>query len=114
MAGLTTDPRQPSPALSSRRTGNRQTDPARPARVPREMTEISPDGSGGAALELEHQRALAGLAALTRALGLRRDQRAASRDYIDDYRYVVSAVEIGACPDARPATRRDDSPRGYR
>ena len=113
MAELTTDPGRHSPALSGRRTSNRQTDPARPARVPREMTGIGPDGSGGAALEQPHQRALAAPAALTEALMLRCAQRARPQRYIDDYRYVVSAVEIGACPDVRPAIRRDDSPRGY-
>ena len=97
MAQLTTDRRQPRPALSGRRTRNERPDPRRPAPVSPEMTKL-PDGSDGVPFEQEHQRALAGPAALTTPLGLRHERRGGSRNYIDDYRYVVSAVEVSGRP----------------
>ena len=61
------------------------------------------------ALECE----LAAAPASKEALGLCREQRAESWDYIDDYRYVVCARGVfGACPDVRRAARRENSPRG--
>ena len=114
MAELTTDPRRLSPALSSRRAGNGHSDPRRPAPVPREMTETGSDGSGGAALEQALQRALAAPAALTTALGLRGGRRATPLHYIDDSRYVLSAMEVSGvprCSSGHPA--RDYPPRVF-
>jgi hypothetical protein len=49
---------------------------------------------GNRRTRVPQQRALATPAAARSALGVRREQRATLRHYIDDCRYVVSAVDV--------------------